>query len=368
MNQPTLDQIAFVKALLQTSIRELIEKDSDIFVDTQEVSQQLSIDARVLNRKLHEVAINHRLAYYLERNIENTFLSDYNVDIEYNRFYKSSKMVVTVDGLIETRPDIIIHSRIDETKTPQHYLVIEAKKEGITRHDKIKIEGFMSDNNYNYLFGLTISYCQNDSFILANLFYFNGQNIITVQVDVAKLTNNSPLKKSVELNLRKFCSNFPCQYLLIIPCIAIVIVVYNFKYCYNYIQTYFIESIPLILFFFFIHFAMFIFNKWQNSLPENKNILLIRPNTSVKILGLFRKYKWRVWIFVLGFILLLSMLCTFYIGLVDDFSIRTNPNELPEDDEYAFLNPIYGVASCFVFFIIVTKAFITYLSKIDNEK
>ena len=67
---------------------------------------------------------------------------------------------------------------MDKTVPTQHFLVVEAKKELITEHDRNKIRGFISDDDYTYLFGLTISYCQDPNNVIATLFYYNGENII----------------------------------------------------------------------------------------------------------------------------------------------------------------------------------------------
>lgn len=186
MRQPTEQQITFIRALLSTSIDLLIANDSDIFNLDIVMPQQISPEARLLNRELHETTINHRLAFYLEQNIQGTDLGIYNVDIEYNRFYGNQKILNTVEGQQSVRPDILIHTRINDQVEQQHYLVVEAKKAQITEHDINKILGFISDRNYFYLFGLTISYCINERNVLANLYYFNGENIVSEEINRPK--------------------------------------------------------------------------------------------------------------------------------------------------------------------------------------
>jgi hypothetical protein len=151
--------------------------------------QQISPDARLLNRELHETTINHRLAFYLEQNIQETELNIYNVDIEYNRYYGNQKILNTIEGQQTVRPDILIHTRINDEVEHQHYLVVEAKKAQITEHDIRKIEGFISDPNYFYLFGLTISYCINEEQVLADLYYSNGATITSEQISRPKSQN-----------------------------------------------------------------------------------------------------------------------------------------------------------------------------------
>lgn len=86
MKQPTPIQIQQVKNLISKCIEDLIRGDSDIFNSNLIEPENLSDDAKILNRKLHETTINHRIAHYFENYIQNTDLSIYKVDIEYNRF------------------------------------------------------------------------------------------------------------------------------------------------------------------------------------------------------------------------------------------------------------------------------------------
>lgn len=189
MNQPSEDQLELVQTIIRESIISLIANDSNIFhIDLNEV-QYISEEARILNRKLHETTINHRLAVYLEQNISNNLFEGYNVDIEYNRFFENDKILETIEGQIIARPDIIIHSRTNQEISPNHILVVEAKKGGITEHDVNKIMGFISDGNYNYLFGLTVSYCQSEEFVVSTLYYFNGEEIISTEINVEKNEN-----------------------------------------------------------------------------------------------------------------------------------------------------------------------------------
>jgi hypothetical protein len=188
MIQPTDIQIEFIKKVISDSLKQLIEYDSDIFnMDLEiEMAQEVSENAKRLNRKLHETCISHRLAHYLENELVDTDYKDYCVDIEYNRFYGNLKILNTVQGQLSVRPDIIIHSRVDNTFDPQHLLVIETKKEAISNRDINKIMGFISDDNYNYVFGLTVSYCSDETQIIANLYYFNGTEIVNENINEEK--------------------------------------------------------------------------------------------------------------------------------------------------------------------------------------
>lgn len=114
-------------------------------------------------RKLHEVCINHRFANHLQNEVlplldnrESMF-----VDIEFNREglnYKTAE----IDGTIERiRPDIIIHNR-KTGRNKRNFAVIECKKEEARREDIdrdiSKIVALMTDEKYDYFFGLHVVY------------------------------------------------------------------------------------------------------------------------------------------------------------------------------------------------------------------
>ncbi len=188
MKQPTDIQIEFIKKIISDSLKQLIKYDSNIFnMDLViEKAEEVSKSAKKLNRKLHETCINHRLAHYLENELEGTDYDNYCVDIEYNRLRGSLKILNTTEGSLSVRPDILIHSRVDDSFDPQHLLVVETKKEAISNHDTNKVKGFISDENYNYVFGLTVSYCADETQILAKLYYFNGTEIVSENVNEEK--------------------------------------------------------------------------------------------------------------------------------------------------------------------------------------
>jgi hypothetical protein len=186
MIQPTTAQIATVKLILATSIGELITNDDDIFNIDIPIPRRLPLIERLLDRELHEICINHRLAYYLENNLQDQELGFYNVDLEYNRYYGNQKILNTGATQVPVRPDIIVHTRMNDQVEQQHYLVVEAKKAEITPYDIVKVRAFISDDNYNYLFGLTISYCSSETHVLANLYFFNGTEIVFEEVNRLK--------------------------------------------------------------------------------------------------------------------------------------------------------------------------------------
>ena len=186
MKIPTEKHLRLIKKILKKSIDELISNDSEIFNTNVVIPERISLDAKILNRELHETTINHRLAFYIEKNIQNTVLSIYNVDIEYNRYYENLKILNTIEKQLTVRPDIIVHTRINNKTFQQHFLVIETKKAKISKHDIKKINGFISDQKYQYLFGLTISYCIDVTQVLANLYYFNGEEIVIEKINRPK--------------------------------------------------------------------------------------------------------------------------------------------------------------------------------------
>jgi hypothetical protein len=186
MIQPTTAQIETIKLILATSIDELIHNDTDIFNIDIPILRRLPHFERLLDRELHEICINHRLAYYLENNLQDHELGFYNVDLEYNRFYGNQKILNTGARQLPVRPDIIVHTRMNDRVEQQHYLIVEAKKAGIPPYDIVKVRAFISDDNYNYLFGLTISYCSSDTHVLANLYYYNGTEIIFEEINRTK--------------------------------------------------------------------------------------------------------------------------------------------------------------------------------------
>lgn len=167
----TKQEIEILKTMLDDVFQKLIGNDSSL-IDLPEDTQILKYkdyDEKI-DRKLHEICINHRVAVYIEEYINKNFEQKYFVDIEYNRYYKNKKYL-PIDGIDNIiRPDIIVHTRTQKTKDTQHYLVIEAKKDIDSEEDKKVICSFLNDPHYNYKFGLTIKY-QNFNPIEVHLFY-----------------------------------------------------------------------------------------------------------------------------------------------------------------------------------------------------
>ena len=183
---PTQQEIDNLKRLILESFYLLCSRDSDlVYLGDSEVLE-IYADAEKMERKLHEVCINHRLAFYLEALLTKYFSNDYKVDIEYNRYYKNPKVIHIDNEYQIARPDIIIHTRTNITTSPQHLLVVEAKKDILSKKDTSKVKAFIEDKHYQYLFGLTVKY--NDfNPIEAKLYYKDKFNNIVNEDIIYKL-------------------------------------------------------------------------------------------------------------------------------------------------------------------------------------
>ena len=114
-------------------------------------------DAFLLENDVHERAITHKLAEYLQPQFP-----DWHVDCEYNRDHMESKSLDTISECDEERkrtefvvPDIIVHQRNREN----NLLVIEIKTgDGKIDCDIKKLELFTSDPKFMYKLGLFIKF------------------------------------------------------------------------------------------------------------------------------------------------------------------------------------------------------------------
>ena len=84
-------------------------------------------DKILLQNNSHEQAISHKLACYLEKELED-FLerNNYSVDVEYNRYWEDPKRSKELDNSL-IKPDIIIHRRW-KNNDGDNLLVFEIKK------------------------------------------------------------------------------------------------------------------------------------------------------------------------------------------------------------------------------------------------
>lgn len=186
MKKPTKKEIDDMKRFLHLSIRELIDKDANIFIKRLQ-SQDLQGQGTWYRRKLHEITVCHRLAVYFEKNISSLFNSEYSVDLEYNKNHQCLKGYYDEnDKFKHVRPDILIHTRtMSGIATHQHLLFVEAKMASVPLKDKKKVLEFMKLAEYSYLFGLTISFWADENAVKSTLYYYNKNRQI-VECDVSE--------------------------------------------------------------------------------------------------------------------------------------------------------------------------------------
>lgn len=119
------------------------------------ISDVFNFDMFLLENNVHEVAINHRIAIYLERELrKHELYQNCFVDIEYNRLNKplNSKPIPECKELI-FRPDIIVHNR--DRKMFLLWLEIKiAEDEYACRSDENKV--CHACKNFDFLFGFSV--------------------------------------------------------------------------------------------------------------------------------------------------------------------------------------------------------------------
>ena len=186
MHQPSVKQIATVTSLLKEAFCLLDAKDRELYSsrDGSRVSFYNDFDNlnKVIDNKLHEITLNHRLAHYIENLLLKHDLKNYFVDIEYNRNHSNAKNLLIKGKLKLVRPDIIVHSRTNNSLPYENYLVIEAKKAKPSSHDISKVKAFIKESNYKYLFGATVSYSVDASKISCELYYCEDSRITSHQI------------------------------------------------------------------------------------------------------------------------------------------------------------------------------------------
>ena len=144
------------KAVIR-ALEGLLRTDGALFLCPVEVDSDYDV------RKLHEVCINHQLANHLQRQLIPILPcpDSFFVDIEFNREGINYKGTM-IDGQEElVRPDIIVHNR-KSGNTKDNVLVVECKKTGAysgdVEYDRKKIVALMTDETYDYRFGLQVQY------------------------------------------------------------------------------------------------------------------------------------------------------------------------------------------------------------------
>jgi hypothetical protein len=113
------------------------------------------------NIKLHEVAISHRIAVYVEQILQDLIRSEkMSVDLEYNKHGVNAKILSNGQ---EFRPDIVVHKRGCDKN---NFIVIEIKKNKHSNQDKAaainkvkeatKPKNPNEPNTFGYQFGFVI--------------------------------------------------------------------------------------------------------------------------------------------------------------------------------------------------------------------
>jgi hypothetical protein len=160
-------------------------------------------DIRLIEKELKEECINHKLAIYLSnflRSIDHGVR--YDIDLEYNKKIDGDKEVSICGKIINIRPDILIHQR----GFHNNLLVIEAKKDYPSPHDKNKIKGLMCNENYNYTFGCLISYHPKKKYLAYHLLSKEGNTIIDHSIKhILKVErrNNSTQRRNLDPRRRE---------------------------------------------------------------------------------------------------------------------------------------------------------------------
>lgn len=174
-----------LKLLLTKSINQLIQNDKLLF----SMPTTIECEESDLERKLHEVCINHRFAVYLEKNLVEFGKIGYDVDIEYNRNFEFIKRARRSEDeyAIIVRPDILIHKRLNPNIAIANYLVIEAKKGNPSYKDIDKIERLILDPAYKYKFGLTVSYLRNEEFVDCVIYYEEDNTVKSEIFSIRKI-------------------------------------------------------------------------------------------------------------------------------------------------------------------------------------
>jgi len=179
---PTKQEIDNIKCLLADAFTQLKLNDNDLIKLPNDEVRDINETDKILERALHEICINHRLAFYIETLIvKHLKTNEYKVDIEYNRLYNKSKVVYMLNKEEKVRPDIIIHKRTIELGI-QHLMIIEVKKDCFDDYDITKVQAFMNDSRYQYVFGVVVNYNEFNP-IKARLYYKQNNDIEKENLD-----------------------------------------------------------------------------------------------------------------------------------------------------------------------------------------
>lgn len=125
----------------QLELKNNIEKAINLFIEN---------DKKLLELKVYEPAVSHRIAFYLERD---SFKKGFHVDCEYDKFFNLAKP--GPDGK-PMRPDILVHTRNQDVNNK---IAIEIKKARTSKRDIKKLEFLTIKNGlYKYDIGVFIRF------------------------------------------------------------------------------------------------------------------------------------------------------------------------------------------------------------------
>jgi len=127
-----------------TELKNAVESAVQSFLDN---------DIDLLDLKVYEPAVSHRIAFYLERDFFNNGI---HVDCEYDKRLDQEK-----PGPNETpmRPDIVVHTR----NTQENNLIaIEVKKGQVVERDIAKLQMLTQKNElYEYQLSVSVRFANN---------------------------------------------------------------------------------------------------------------------------------------------------------------------------------------------------------------
>ncbi len=151
-----------------------MEQNTVIELITASLQNIIIFDSVLLERRVREECVNHRLAFYMEAIYEEIARDErfYCVDLEYNKNVgRDDKGIKDEYGKdINIRPDIIVHKR---ESNEDNLIAVEAKHETISKHDLLKLSRLLEDP-YNYKYAVAISYYPERNHFLVRLFLKNG--------------------------------------------------------------------------------------------------------------------------------------------------------------------------------------------------
>jgi hypothetical protein len=135
-----------------------LTRDEASGIISNSIQKVLADDFELLELGVTERALTHRLALYMEENVQRPLV----VDCEYNRHFRYPKRVQLMRGashdgrIVEVAviPDIILHQRNTDDK---NLIALEVKKPGMNHdHDYEKLRAFRNQLYYRHVAHLVL--------------------------------------------------------------------------------------------------------------------------------------------------------------------------------------------------------------------